>query len=190
MNDTTLKHSEEIKDLKKEESHQQRNGFIAGLFLIMIGVLFLIGQFVSFGSAGILFLPLLATIFVVWGILTKSAGFFIPGGILGGIGLGSVLMELPLLATYDEGGIFLLGFAAGWMLIPLLSGIFAKETHWWPLIPAGILGFIGLAVITNGVLLDVLSLVGRGWPLILIAVGLYIIFRPEKAKAWLDDDEA
>ncbi len=192
MNDTTttVKNTNDIKQLKKEESQQRRNGVIGGVFLIMIGALLLLGQFISFDSAGLLFLPLLATAFIIWGVLTRNAGLFIPGGILGGIGLGAALMELPMLAHLEEGGIFLLSFAAGWVLIPILSAIFTKETHWWPLIPAGILGFIGIAVITNGFLLNALSLVGQGWPLILIAVGLYIILRPAKAKAWLNDEEA
>ena len=190
MNDTNLKSIDDINELKKEESHQRRNGLIGGVFLILIGGLLLLGQFFSFDSAGLLFLPLLATAFIIWGILTSNAGLFIPGGILGGIGLGAALMELPALAHLEEGGIFLLSFAAGWVLISILSALFTKETHWWPLIPAGILGFIGIAVITNGFLLNVLSFVGQGWPLILIAVGLYIILRPEKAQEWLNDEEA
>jgi hypothetical protein len=168
---------------KKEERQNQRNAFIAGVFLILLGGLFTIGQITDFAFLGWMVLPLLSLIFIVWGVLTRQIGFLIPGGILAGIGLGTAVMPLSNTLNVDEGGLFLLSFAAGWALITLLSAIFTDETHWWPLIPGGIMAVIGVAVITNGALLNLLGLLAQGWPLILIGVGLFLIYQAQSAKS-------
>jgi hypothetical protein len=194
MNETTnnLYDPNEIKDLKKEAAAERRNGLIGGIFLILLGGLFLATQFLTFDIEGWFFLPLLATIFIIWGVLTRNGGLLIPGGILSGISLGIFLMDMPFVAQMgmEEGGVFLLGFAFGWVLIALLSALFTSEIYWWALIPAGIMGIIGLGIVTDGILLDLIAFIGRAWPLALIAVGLYIILRPHKVKEWLDDDDS
>ncbi|NJN16590.1 MAG: hypothetical protein HC822_10105 [Oscillochloris sp.] len=73
-------------------------------------------------------LAILALIFLVTGAMNRSAGLLIPGGILGGIALGAGLIEGPFAGVGDplSGGIFLLSFAAGWVLITVMSLIFTK----------------------------------------------------------------
>ena len=158
---------------------ERRKGIMGGIFFILLGGLFLLTQFFTFDIVGWLFLPLLATVFIAWGALVRNAGLFVPAGILSGLGLGAGLMEFTAVGQSDQqgAGIFLLGFAAGWLLIILLSAVFTAKTHWWPLIPASIMSLVGIAAITDGILLDVLSVLGRGWPLILIAAGLYVTYR-------------
>ena len=130
--------------------------------LIAIGVLVLVAQFGGSETLGLLFLPALGLIFLIWGSAARSVGLLIPGGILSGIGLGVYLTGGPLshLEGEAEGAVFLLSFAAGWALITLLSGLICGQTHWWPLIPGGIMAFIGGALLIGGAALTALEWVG------------------------------
>lgn len=157
---------------------------IGGIFLIGIGILVLLGQLGQLPNMGMLFLPALGGLFLVWGILTREGGLMIPGGILSGIGWGVYAISGPVAdAGGDaEGGIFLIIFGLGFALITLLTALFTEETHWWALIPGGILATIGVAIMTNGVLLNVVEMVGKYWPVTLIALGLYVIYKAMKAR--------
>jgi hypothetical protein len=97
-------------DERSEKKENDRKGaLVGGLILIVIGVLFLIAQFVDLGeTAGVLVLPLLSAIFIIAGIITRESGFFIPGGILAGLGLGTYLIVSPAAGGngQDEGGLF------------------------------------------------------------------------------------
>lgn len=165
----------------KTDTGKRAGTTVGGLILIVFGVLALIGQFVDFGETiGLLVLPLLSVVFIIAGIATRESGFFIPGGILAGLGLGTILLAGPYASRtgQDEGGIFLLAFAAGWVLIPLLSIIFSRgERHLWALIVAAILALVGTAVAYGGTALTVLETLGRWWPLFLIAGGIAILWR-------------
>jgi hypothetical protein len=157
-------------------------GLIGGLILIFGGILALIGQFlpdvwgVTFGS---FFLLGLGLAFLAAGILTREGGWFIPGGILSGLGTGVVLLTSPWAARLpgEEAGWFMVAFAAGWVLIPIMTAIFAEETHWWALIPAAIIGLVGAALLFGGVFFDTLEWVGMLWPLILIIIGGSLLWK-------------
>jgi hypothetical protein len=170
------------KELKVEKvDGQRRGGMVGGLILIAVGVLALIGQFVDIGEMmGWLVLGGLSLIFIVAGIATRQSGFFIPGGILAGLALGVMLMVSPLrlAGIQDEGGVFLLAFAAGWVLIPVLSIIFSRgERHLWALIVAVILALVGAGVTFGGAALATLELLGKIWPIFLIAGGILILLK-------------
>lgn len=162
------------------------NGKVGGLILIGIGVLALLGQYtdgVIWGQWGIYFLSLLGALFLVWGIVSRNVGPLIPGGILSGLGLGIILLEtVAWPATVDEGGIFMLAFAAGWGLITVLTAVFTPKVHWWPLIPGAIMAIIGLAVLFGGLFMQALNLMGILWPLLLILLGLFIVYRAYKGS--------
>ncbi len=169
------------------------NGIVGGVMLILIGILAFAGQFITLPNFGLFIVAGLGAIFLVWGILTRNGGLIIPGGILSGIGWGVVALSSNLFAgSENEGGIFLIVFALGWFSITLLTAIFTDETHWWALIPGGIIGVVGLAVSYGGVFMNVLDAAGKFWPLILIALGVWALigaFRPkEKSLEDLDID--
>lgn len=159
------------------EKSPQRDRVVGGTILIGLGLLFLLGQFFNIG---LLVLPILGIAFMVAGIATRKAGFFVPAGILSGIALGTFLIEGPYtIVSGDEarGGVFLLSFALGWAGITLLSTLFTDEPQRWPLIPGGIMALIGAALLAGSPGLQLLQIVGYLWPLALIAAGLAIIFR-------------
>lgn len=169
-----------------EKIEKRENGWIGGLVLIAIGVLALFGQLLPesiTSNWGLYIVSALGLIFIIWGIAARSDGLMIPGGILSGIGLGIVLVEGVRWPTnVDEGGVFMLAFAAGWALIVLLTAVFTPRTHWWPLIPGGIMAFIGVAVLFGGLFMRALELVGTLWPIALIVLGLFVLYQARRTQ--------
>lgn len=160
--------------------NNKRNDIIGGILLVLFGLLALIGQFVNFGElVGLLIVPGIGFIFLIAGIVARQPGFLIPGGILSGIGAGILLIEGPFAHVNGdaEGGIFLLAFAAGWVLITVTTAVFSKQTHWWPLIPGSILALIGGGLLTGGIMHNMLEIVGKIWPIFLILGGIYVLYR-------------
>lgn len=163
--------------MKRSES---RNRIVGGVALIVLGLIALAAQFIDFGeTAGLLIVPGLGIIFLLWGLLTRQSGLLIPGGILGGIGLGILLITGPYEIASEElqGGVFMLAFAFGWFLIPILSTIFTGDNHWWALIPGGIMALIGGGLLFGGAALAVLEFLGQIWPVFLILIGIFLILR-------------
>lgn len=162
---------------------KSRDNIVGGVILIAVGILALVGQFVNLGDWGIYFVAGLGGLFLLLGILRRDIGWLIPGGILGGLGTGIVLVAGPwqtALTEDQQGGVFLLAFAAGWLLITALSAVFTRETAWWALIPAGILALIGATVLFGGAFETVLRWLGQGWPVVLILIGLYVMVRSDR----------
>lgn len=162
--------------------NKKREDFQGGLILVAIGLIFLLSRFINLGeNIGLLILPVLGVGFMLWGIFTREAGMMIPGGILSGIGAGIYLQaEVTEIVPQADGALFLLAFGAGFASITLFSLLFARETHWWPLIPASIMVLIGLSIAFGGVFFTALAFAGKYWPLILIAVGAYSIYEALK----------
>jgi len=156
---------------------------VGGLVLIGAGLLLLAGQLFTIGVWQLIMLDLL---FSGAGIATRTAGWFIPGGVLSGIGLGALLTESRL-ATGDpaEGGLFLLAFAAGWLSITLLSQRFTDQPQRWALIPAGVMALIGTPLLMGAAgeatLAAVMGWVAFLWPLALITLGLVVLLRRRAA---------
>ena len=154
------------------------------LLLIGLGALFLLEQVFNFGW---LVLPVLAASFLTLGLATRQAGWLIPGGILGGLSLGIALTDGPFrvagAGSEARGGLFLLAFALGWASIYLLSKLFTREPQTWALIPGGIMALIGLAVLADQPGLQVLRVLGALWPVALIVVGVYLLYRGRNRPA-------
>ncbi len=158
---------------------ETRNRVILGVMLIAIGLLVFLSQVIDLPQIELLILPSLALIFLIWGLITREIGLVIPGGVLAGIALGVYLISGPYAGQIEEnqGGIFLLAFSAGWALITLLSPLTKQRFQWWPLIPGAIIGLVGLAVMRGGAAMQLLEILGYAWPLILVAVGIYILLK-------------
>ncbi|MFK7802724.1 MAG: hypothetical protein AB8G95_13900 [Anaerolineae bacterium] len=157
---------------------KKKNPVVSGIGLVILGMVFLVSQYVDFD--GFLVLPAMGIGFIAWSILSRNKGLMIPGGILSGIALGSILSESVLATRLEgdaDGGLFMLGFAAGWFAITILTLVFFGDFQWWPMIPGGIMALIGVGIFTDGVVLDLLGQVGRLWPLILVVIGLSIVWK-------------
>ena len=168
------------------KANEKRNRTIGGIALIILGLIALAAQFAEIGEwLGLLILPGLGLLFFAWGILSRQSGLMIPGGILTGLGLGILLIAGPFqdLGGSAEGGIFMLSFAFGWVLIPIVSTIFTGDNHWWALIPGGIMALIGAGLLLGGLALTFLEILGQIWPVFLILGGLYLILRRSSGEA-------
>lgn len=103
----------------------------------------------------------------------------IPGGIMSGIGAFNVLVSGPFATLNDDaqGGLFLLMFAAGWVIVAVGVSVFTRTAVWWPLIPGTIMGLVGVAVLFGGAWVLALEFVGAWWPLGLVALGALLLAR-------------
>ncbi len=181
MNDDmqTMNHEEDV----RQDEQNPRDALVGGVVLIGLGVLLFLAQLVDIG---LLVLPILSAVFIAAGLISRRAGWFIPGGILGGIALGSTVSELMVLPEDSEGGLFLLCFALGWLSITLLSRLFTRERHNWALIPAGIMALIGSALLAGDFGRNILgltfSVANYIWPLALIGLGIYLIWQQRRSN--------
>lgn len=153
-------------------------GPLGGIFLMVIGIIALLAQFLPNDWMAFWFLPVLGIVFLGWGLLARQVGLLVPGGVLTGIGAGVVLMP-AVQRSYGEpaaAGVFMLAFAAGWLLITLASW-FIHQTVWWPVVVASVMAVVGAALMIGGPALTLLEALGRLWPLVLIGFGAWIVFR-------------
>lgn len=162
-----------------EQPHSTRNRVAAGVALIAIGLLLVAVQSLKIDLPGWLLLGGLSVIFLAWGVVTRTFGLVIPGSVLAGVGLGILLADLPAAGTGDEtlGGLFLLGFSLGWALMALLSPLTTERFQWWPLIPGGIIAAVGAFLLLGGFGLQLLTVIGVAWPLILVGIGVYLLLK-------------
>lgn len=165
----------------------KRNEWIGGVLLIVIGLFFLLNQFVDLPvmeNLATFFMLGLGIFFLVWGVLTRNDGLMIPGGILSGIGLGIVLVTSGRWEDSGDtsGAVFMGAFALGWVLITVFSALFTDETHWWPLIPAAVMALISAALFVEGPFQVALDWLGKLWPLALIIGGIAILLGARRLK--------
>ena len=155
---------------------------MAGLVIVGIGLVLLLGQFVpDFGRWITLLIGLV--LLGVW-VARREYGWLVAGCIVSGVGLGIVLASILDDPWSGASVLFSIagGFIALWLISSLLGlaerpspqgpGPDGAKAMWWPLIPGGILSAVGLVVLAeDGIGGDVWRL----WPVIIIAVGLIIL---------------
>ena len=155
---------------------RRSGGMVAGGILIVIGLMALVQNIPGF-EWGLYFLPALATVFLAAGLVGRQAGLLIPGGILMGVGAGALLQDgLPLATEMAHGGVFFLALAGGFALISL-AGLAIGKRIVWPVFPAAGTAFFGAVLMMGEPGLRILELSGYFWPVVLIAVGAYLILR-------------
>lgn len=143
---------------------------VLGVILIVLGIVFLIGQRLNVGGEGVV--AAIGVAFLTAYAFTRNYGFLVPGGIMTGLGIG-IICENRL---NGEGAPVLLGLGLGFISIAVID-LARRRTQWgwWPLIPGGILTLIGLMLAAGQV--GLLGYIGRWWPAILILIGLYVLLR-------------
>lgn len=147
----------------------QDRPWVAGVALILLGVLLFAAQFVEQNDWVILG-GLAAVFFALYG-WTRKAGWIIPAMILGGLAIGLGFEDYG----YDaNGGIIVLGLAAGFIGIYLFNVVARVPAHWWPLVPGSILAVVGGSLALGGT--QAAEVVGRFWPLALILLGVIVLF--------------
>ncbi len=137
-----------------------------GAVLIVIGLMLLASQFIE-GFADRAWPVVIGGAFVAGYFYRKAYGLLIPGCILLGIGLGNLAAG----SIRDFGDFDSIALGLGFIAIFVIASLYEGRTHWWPLIPGGILVIRGLQEGNQAVR----DLVAVGWPVILILIGLMLL---------------
>ena len=150
---------------------RDRGGWLPGVILIVIGVTLFAIQWLHLDANVIVLV--IGLVFAGAYAATRRYGLLIPAGILTGLGAGIVLEDFGLSREPVVLGLGL-GFLAIYA-VDLLRGGSRDRARWWPLIPGAILIVIaagGGAFGDEGA-----RAVERGWPIILIAIGAWLLLR-------------
>lgn len=158
---------------------ENAGAWVLGLILVAIGGMLLLGRWVP--DAGQYIVLAIGLVFLVAFFISGEYGFLVPGGIVTGIGAG-----IPLAAAYAGelgGGLFLVAFGAGFLLIWVLGELMrVPERHWWPLVPGLIIGSIGVALTAGERGRGVADAINTAWPIVLIAGGLLLLVRAFRGR--------
>lgn len=136
---------------------------VTGAVLIVIGLLLFVLQIATGITVTIMFL-VGGAIFIAGYFNKRSYGLLIPGCLLVGMALGQ-LGEEYLGFVHNPNFV---GLGLGFLAIFAVDKFHSGTTAWWPLIPGFILLFMGLE--TGHMNLG--KLLSKGWPLVLVVVGL------------------
>ncbi|MDQ6673750.1 MAG: DUF4097 domain-containing protein [Chloroflexota bacterium] len=149
------------------------------LALITLGVVFLLSNFIPAAGRGGLVVLGLGAAFLIGRITTGRYGYAVPAGILIAIGAYLSLHDVQGARFLQGGGAWffaLLGLGFG---LVYLIGL--RPSAVWPLFPAAVL--LGMAVLLVGVgslgALASLSWMVAYWPMALVLLGLWLLFRDE-----------
>ena len=133
-----------------------------GLMLIVLG-LGLYGMQYFGASARPLILTLLGVLFIIGYFVTRAYGLLVLGGILGGLGIG--LFGQPrwlVLHEFTE-----IGLGIGFLVIFLARLIYERRSHWWPLVPMLVFFLLGFQK-WRGFRQFIFS--SKGWPILIVIV--------------------
>lgn len=152
-------------------------GLVAGLILIGLGLVFLLGLVFPIGNWVLIILGLG---FLGAYLVTRLDGLLWPAGILTGLGVGVWAGPALRLDGTMQGAAILLGLAGGFVAIYVIDRWYTPPSPigaLWAALGTGIAGTL-LAATGLGVLSESFwKLVGYAWPIILIAIGALILFR-------------
>ncbi len=143
----------------------QRSRVISGVTLIGIGLLLFWLTRVEDIADSVLFF-VIGSLFLGAYLYSKNYGLLIPGCLLLGLGTGTLLERMDRLDQPWQ-----IGLGAGFVAIFVIALLYEKRTHWWPLIPGGVLLISAFAI---GEELRRFLFSG-GLPLVLVVIGVIIL---------------
>lgn len=149
----------------RQAEHPDRNRtLIAGWVLILAGLgLFALQYLEGYGESVVLLV--VGAAFLAGYVMRRSYGLLVPGAIVVGVGLGQLGQEI-----FDTtGDIEAVGVGVGFLLIYVIDAMYRGSTHWWPLIPGGILVVAGTSSLLDA---DVGRLL---WPALLVLAGVVML---------------
>ncbi len=143
----------------------QRSRLVAGVTLIGIGLLlFWLVRVEDLGQSLLFFV--IGSLFLGAYLYSKNYGLLIPGCLLLGLGSATLLRRMDNLDNPWQ-----VGLGTGFIAIWLIALIYEKQSHWWPLIPGGVLLITAFSIGDD--LMEFLFT--GGWPLVLVIIGLIIV---------------
>ena len=143
----------------------------AAIALIVVGAALFLLQ-VTRGPAEVIVFLVLGGAFLVGYFRSRSYGLLVAGCILLGLGLGA----LGERSSIDFRSFSQFGLGLGFLSIFVIDTIYRGGAHWWPLIPGGIL------LVTSIGDTRALRMLVEGWPLILVVIGIFLLFRSRRGS--------
>lgn len=153
-----------------------------GVMLMLFGLVLAAGQWVE---SGVFVLAVPGVTMLVWGCLSREAGWIIPGSIVSSLAAGSaVIINTPVsqLPENNQAALFMLIFACGWFMVTLLTRIFTGKAHFWALIPGIIIAAIGGLLLTGSKGEYILEMSNYLWAGLLVVIGLVILVNSVRKK--------
>jgi len=149
----------------------RRSGVVSGITLIVVGLLLFwldradyVGQELVFFVVGSVFLGAY--------LYGKNYGLLIPGCILLGLGAGHTLRNIERIEQP-----WMVGLGAGFIAIFVIALLYEKRSHWWPLIPGGVLLINAFSSIQR-----LMNFLFENWPLLLVVIGVFILLSTFRSK--------
>ena len=155
-------------DTPRAVHRNRRSQVAAGAALIVIGIVALALQYLD-GPGRAVILLLAGGSFIAAYFYSDIYGLLIPGGVLTGLGLGS-LGEWREVAVRDPNAV---GLGIGFIAIYVVERLYRRRAHWWPLIPGILLVGSGLGARFG----DVGHILWRWAPAILVLLGVVLVVR-------------
>lgn len=143
-----------------------RQRIVGGIILILLGIAFLAQQFIHGLSDSVILFIIGGALLVAY-FMRRIYGLLVPACILMGLALGAI-GESTFIGVGDFSAI---GLSIGFIAIYVIARVYQGKSHWWPLIPAGILLLVGIGALTD----NLGRLVSVGWPLLLVLIGLLVL---------------
>jgi len=146
-------------------SDSKHRRIASGLVFIVVGLALWALQWAE-GVGRAVFFCLVGGAFLAGYLYRRKYGFLIPGCLLLGLGAGQLGRD----SVFSFGDPTHLGLGSGFVAIFVIAFLYERRSHWWPLIPGGILILVGLPNTERA-----LQFLYRNWPLILVFIGLMIL---------------
>ncbi len=116
---------------------------------------------------------------LTWGLCRRLLGLVIAGLIVASTGSGLFLAwgrnSNQALSGLARSGLMLVVFSMGWFLIVLFDRLLRHRFLWWPLIPGGVIGVVGLGLYIGGQPAQALTFLGNTGSIVLIFIGIYLL---------------
>jgi hypothetical protein len=163
-------------DIVQGKPTRPRDQVALAIVLIVVGVLGLASRYLNLSEStggwivAIIGLGLLGAF-----AYTLQYGYLVPGGIMTGLGAGIIGSQTFTFASDETAsGAIVLGLGAGFVAIWVIGSLLnVARNHWWPLVPGGILAFVGTVLLIGGQAANVLDYWGVAW----VVVGLFVLWR-------------
>jgi hypothetical protein len=155
-----------------EPDRERQRRFHLALALIVVGVILFVLQ-MTHGPAEIIVFLVLGAAFFVGYFRGRAYGLLVAACVLLGLGLGA----LGERSSIDFHNFSTFGLGLGFLAIFVVDTICRGRTHWWPLIPGGIL------LVSSVGDTRALRILVDGWPLILVLIGIFLLLRARRGSS-------
>jgi hypothetical protein len=149
---------------------------LIGLFLIFLGIIVLIDEYLKTGWLTLLMIPSFGLLCLCSGIWLRKFGLVIAGNVIVGLGTGLFLVFnqeyfLPWQAAIGF-SLVISGFS--FVMITIFSKYYDEQIAWWAIIPGGVITGVGLCFINNRLgIVDFSFYISIGLGLAFLIWGIY-----------------